>query len=122
MKDDEKNEEEETKPAEVCVDLSKKAEEEPTDELVASKRKPEEINEIEDEKLSKKTRIESENPTPQPVKEIEEIMDDSKQPKFNPLLLENDPDCFECKQVYRDPKRKDLIMYLHALSYKVVFF
>lgn len=29
-----------------------------------------------------------------------------------------DPECFECSQTYRDPERSDLIMYLHALSYK----
>jgi hypothetical protein len=30
-----------------------------------------------------------------------------------------DPDCYECKQIFRDPPKKDLIMYLHALSYRV---
>lgn len=30
-----------------------------------------------------------------------------------------DPECFECSNCYRDPKRDELIMFLHALSYKV---
>ena len=30
-----------------------------------------------------------------------------------------DPHCYECRVKYRDPTPKDLIMYLHALSYQV---
>jgi len=30
-----------------------------------------------------------------------------------------DEHCYECKVHYRDPKSKDLIMYLHAWKYKV---
>ena len=30
-----------------------------------------------------------------------------------------DPNCYECKVRYRDPKSKDLVMYLHAWRYKV---
>ena len=30
-----------------------------------------------------------------------------------------DPHCYECKVRYRDPKPKDLVMYLHAWRYKV---
>ena len=30
-----------------------------------------------------------------------------------------DPNCYECKVRYRDPKAKDLVMYLHAWRYKV---
>ena len=30
-----------------------------------------------------------------------------------------DPNCYECKVRYRDPKPKDLVMYLHAWVYKV---
>lgn len=30
-----------------------------------------------------------------------------------------DENCYECKVKYRDPKPKDLIMYLHAWKYKV---
>ena len=40
-------------------------------------------------------------------------------PSFDESLLTKDDECFECKQKYRDPKRSDLTMYLHALSYKV---
>ncbi len=46
----------------------------------------------------------------------------SKRPGFDEKLVTRDEDCFECKQIYRDPKRSDLIMYLHALSYKVYIF
>ena len=33
-----------------------------------------------------------------------------------------DPNCYECKVRYRDPKSKDLVMYLHAWRYKVMSF
>ena len=33
-----------------------------------------------------------------------------------------DPNCYECKVRYRDPKSKDLVMYLHAWRYKVISF
>ncbi|XP_033235909.1 RNA pseudouridylate synthase domain-containing protein 2-like isoform X1 [Drosophila pseudoobscura] len=32
--------------------------------------------------------------------------------------ITTDPHCYECKVHYRDPKSKDLIMYLHAWKYK----
>ena len=35
------------------------------------------------------------------------------------LRIEYDENCAECKQEYKDPMPKDLVMYLHALSYKV---
>lgn len=41
-----------------------------------------------------------------------------EQPVFEPHRIVKDPECFECSQKYRDPTRTDLIMYLHALSYK----
>jgi hypothetical protein len=34
-------------------------------------------------------------------------------------MLTFDPHCYECKVRYRDPKPKDLIMYLHAIKYGV---
>jgi hypothetical protein len=43
-------------------------------------------------------------------------------PGFDSKLLQIDDECFECKQTFRDPERSDLIMYLHAYSYKVLFF
>jgi hypothetical protein len=90
--------------------------------LLNSKRKSEDKNEIEDEKLNKKPKIDIEKPinsSESSTIEMESKPINQKQPTFDPTLLEKDPDCFECKQVYRDPKRKDLIMYLHALSYRV---
>ena len=33
-----------------------------------------------------------------------------------------DPNCYECKVRYRDPKANDLVMYLHAWRYKVFLF
>ena len=33
-----------------------------------------------------------------------------------------DPNCYECKVRYRDPKANDLVMYLHAWRYKVFSF
>jgi hypothetical protein len=41
-----------------------------------------------------------------------------RRPGFDPNRFERDPECFECAQTYRDPTRKDLIMYLHAYSYQ----
>lgn len=40
-------------------------------------------------------------------------------PSFKNDLMTYDPHCYECKVRYRDPKPKDLVMYLHALTYKV---
>ncbi|KAK7873077.1 hypothetical protein R5R35_000360 [Gryllus longicercus] len=37
---------------------------------------------------------------------------------FNPDKLTWDEHCYECKVRYRDPKPKDLVMYLHAWKYK----
>lgn len=37
---------------------------------------------------------------------------------FNPDKMTSDEHCYECKVRYRDPKPQDLIMYLHAWSYK----
>lgn len=39
-------------------------------------------------------------------------------PAFKSDLVSYDPHCSECKVRFRDPKPKDLVMYLHALSYK----
>ncbi|CAG7733055.1 unnamed protein product [Allacma fusca] len=37
---------------------------------------------------------------------------------FKSEQMTYDPHCYECKVRYRDPKPKDLVMYLHALTYK----
>ncbi|XP_071743463.1 pseudouridylate synthase RPUSD2 isoform X5 [Lepeophtheirus salmonis] len=37
--------------------------------------------------------------------------------KFNDDKMTYDTHCYECKVKYRDPKPKDLIMYLHAVTY-----
>ncbi|XP_066903117.1 pseudouridylate synthase RPUSD2 isoform X1 [Halyomorpha halys] len=37
---------------------------------------------------------------------------------FQPEKMTTDPHCYECKVRYRDPKPKDLIMYLHAWKYQ----
>ena len=52
------------------------------------------------------------------IKSVEQ--EQGKLVKFNPELTIKDEECFECQQVYRDPSRSDLTMYLHALSYKVI--
>ena len=41
-------------------------------------------------------------------------------PRFNEKLYHKSDDCTECSQNYTDPKRDELIMHLHALSYKVM--
>ena len=38
---------------------------------------------------------------------------------FNPEKMTTDKHCYECKVRYRDPKPRDLVMYLHAWKYKV---
>ncbi|XP_075213779.1 rluA pseudouridine synthase 2 [Lycorma delicatula] len=37
---------------------------------------------------------------------------------FNPDKMTYDPHCYECKVKYRDPKPRDLVMYLHAWKYR----
>lgn len=38
---------------------------------------------------------------------------------FQSEKMTTDPHCYECKVRYRDPKPKDLVMYLHAWKYRV---
>lgn len=38
---------------------------------------------------------------------------------FQQEKMTSDPHCYECKVRYRDPKPKDLVMYLHAWKYQV---
>ncbi|XP_065331584.1 pseudouridylate synthase RPUSD2-like isoform X4 [Cloeon dipterum] len=38
--------------------------------------------------------------------------------RFDPAKMSRDPHCYECKVRYRDPKPKDLVMYLHAWKYR----
>lgn len=38
---------------------------------------------------------------------------------FDAEKLTHDPHCYECRVKFRDPKPKDLIMYLHAWKYSV---
>jgi len=39
--------------------------------------------------------------------------------RFQKGMMTYDPHCYECKVRYRDPKPKDLVMYLHAIRYGV---
>ena len=39
--------------------------------------------------------------------------------RFNPDKLTMDKHCYECKVKYRDPRPKDLVMFLHAWKYTV---
>jgi len=36
---------------------------------------------------------------------------------FDIAKLSVDPHCYECKVKYRDPRPKDLVMFLHAWTY-----
>ena len=38
---------------------------------------------------------------------------------FDIAKLSVDPHCYECKVKYRDPRPKDLVMFLHAWTYSV---
>ena len=51
------------------------------------------------------------------VKETVNEETDPDCPSFDPTKLSIDPHCFECKVKYRDPKPKDLVMFLHAWTY-----
>lgn len=39
--------------------------------------------------------------------------------RFDAAKLSIDPHCYECKVKYRDPRPKDLVMFLHAWAYSV---
>ena len=39
--------------------------------------------------------------------------------RFDVSKLSIDPHCYECKVKYRDPRPKDLVMFLHAYTYSV---
>ena len=45
--------------------------------------------------------------------------DGTRDYNFKPHFMTVDPHCYECKVKYRDPKPRDLVMYLHALKYSV---
>ena len=43
----------------------------------------------------------------------------NKEYSYQSSLMTVDNHCYECKVRYRDPKPRDLVMYLHALKYSV---
>ena len=47
------------------------------------------------------------------IEEADELFDHKK--------LSYDAHCYECKVKYRDPSPKDLVMFLHAYTYTVMF-
>jgi hypothetical protein len=47
-----------------------------------------------------------------------ELLAKFKEYRYGPEKMTWDPNCYECKVRYRDPKAKDLVMYLHAWRYK----
>ena len=51
-----------------------------------------------------------------------ELLAKFKEYRYGPEKMTWDPNCYECKVRYRDPKAKDLVMYLHAWRYKVYIF
>ena len=51
--------------------------------------------------------------------EDDELIAKNKEYRYVPDKMTWDPNCYECKVRYRDPKAKDLVMYLHAWRYKV---
>jgi len=48
----------------------------------------------------------------------DELLAKNAEYRYSPDKMTWDPNCYECKVRYRDPKAKDLIMYLHAWTYK----
>ena len=49
-----------------------------------------------------------------------ELLAKFREYRYGPEKMTWDPNCYECKVRYRDPKAKDLVMYLHAWRYKVI--
>ena len=49
-----------------------------------------------------------------------ELLAKHKEYRYMSEKMTWDPHCYECKVRYRDPKAKDLVMYLHAWRYKVI--
>ena len=47
-----------------------------------------------------------------------ELLSRHKEYRYHPEKMTWDPNCYECKVRYRDPKPRDLVMYLHAWRYK----
>ena len=57
----------------------------------------------------------------EPLTELDnELLAKHKEYRYMPDKMTWDPNCYECKVRYRDPKAKDLVMYLHAWRYKVI--
>ncbi len=48
-----------------------------------------------------------------------ELLSRHREYRYQPERMTWDPHCYECKVRYRDPKPRDLVMYLHAWRYKV---
>ena len=69
------------------------------------------------ETLVKKLKEDNDNSCAVELKTV--AIEDSEWPRFEQHRIIKDPECFECFQKYRDPEPSDLVMYLHALSYKV---
>ncbi|CAB4064704.1 Bifunctional protein RIB2,RNA pseudouridylate synthase domain-containing protein 2 [Lepeophtheirus salmonis] len=60
-----------------------------------------------------------ENDSLEPITEQDnELLSRHKEYRYVPEKMTWDPNCYECKVRYRDPKAKDLVMYLHAWRYK----
>lgn len=83
------------------------------------KRKTDEIEDVESKKQKQDSpeTIEPQNETDQ-----KECVPDNEADKAQPIKNVNqeyDENCYECKQKFKEPGRKDLVMYLHAWSYKV---
>jgi len=87
--------------------IQKRKIEEPNKEI----NKSEQTNQNNDEQGSEQKKLKTENED-----KCSTIL--TEKPIFEPDRIIKDPECFECSQIYRDPSRTDLVMYLHALSYK----
>jgi len=56
--------------------------------------------------------------TPEVENDEDELLLKNKDYRYLAEKMTWDPNCYECKVRYRDPKSKDLVMYLHAWRYK----
>jgi hypothetical protein len=86
------------------------------EEASDNKRKIDVLSNVEEDNSVKKVKLDSETIETNFQKDAGAQGD---LPAFDESRVERVEECFDCKQNFRDPTPNELIMYLHALSYKV---
>jgi len=91
--------------------------EKPDEAKVQQKRKTGEIDDGECKK-PKQESVEADEPKYETDKKESQIESETLETTLTKLNQEYDENCYECKQKFKEPGQKDLVMYLHAWSYK----